>query len=1579
MTGFNENIIPEFSSLNERLILKYLRRLLLVTVYVFSLVFNVAGQIIGDYGSAAPGPNNWSNAASWVICAANGTWAGATPAAGSPANPNNVWIRSGHTINLDAVARTCNNLTVQGGGLLGGNQFISIYGNLVVDGSINTTASIRLYGTSINGSGSITTSSQFRIYNTNKTIIAGANLDFNCSIQFRSPNLTITNSGSVSIYNSSSISENFAAGCIWDNAANSYLGFDGNISSAVALSASASGNTVEYFGAGAQDVKVPVSSYYHLTTSNANIKTLLGDITFLGNVLIGAGTTLDVSWNNYDITVEGNWTHDGVFNENNGTVIFSGANNQTIEGNPDETFYNLTVNKSAGIVQPINSSTNIFVDNDFVITAGTFETGGNNLSVINNSTIAGTLSTNDITAIADLNNVVFAGGTIGSSANTGTVNISGDLTLSSGNGTIARVNLYVTGTTTIPATRTLNFTNVNGIKRFSGTVTNNGSWNNSTNEDIEFRNGLTHSGTSFNSGTGTYSFTTNNQTLGGTSNITFDGNVTVTGITLNNAKTTTIKGILGGTGTWNNNNGSVLNYENSTAPMAGGSFNVSTNSNTVNYSGSGNQTIKTTTYHRLIVSNSGNKTFTGTLTINENLNIENNAVLQNSGSNDIYLAGNWTDNNAADGFSEGTGEVFFNGTSQQTVTKAGGSGSENFFDLTMNNSNGLLMASGDMVISNRFAFASGNIAFTNNSFKVYLTAGTPASMNYTSVTGSRIIGKFERGINAAGTFLFPIGTAANYNPANVTINSLASSGSVVSEFIGTDPGDSGLPLVESGIEVSDSYTDGYWSLTANNGFSSGNYNISLNGTGFSTPIYDITRVIKRTSGGNWGFDGTHANASGSVCYRNNLTGGISSSGTHFGFGHTRPKITDDPDNQTICAGSTATFSITATGYAPLTYQWYKSPNILLVEDAHFTGTTLATLNIVNVIPGDAGDYYCVVTDGHGKIVQSNPATLAVFPQPVAPTLNTRTPNLAAVCDGQTVSATFNAGSGGVGCTDAYQYRFDGAGGWNSYTPGNNLNTTGHTLVEIQGQRSGCTAGAGCSGTAWVTLASWTVNPQPTGPTLNLKSPNLAAVCDGQTVSATFNAGSGGVGCTDAYQYRFDGAGGWNSYTPGNNLNTTGHTLVEIQGQRSGCTAGAGCSGTAWVTLASWTVNPQPTGPTLNLKTPNLAAVCDGQTVSATFNAGSGGVGCTDAYQYRFDGAGGWNSYTPGNNLNTTGHTLVEIQGQRSGCDAGTGCSGTAWVTLASWTVNPQPTGPTLNLKTPNLAAVCDGQTVSATFNAGSGGVGCTDAYQYRFDGAGGWNSYTPGNNLNTTGHTLVEIQGQRSGCTAGAGCSGTAWVTLASWTVNPQPTGPTLNLKTPNLATVCDGQTVSATFNAGSGGIGCTDAYQYRFDGAGGWNSYTPGNNLNTAGHTLVEIQGQRSGCTAGAGCSGTAWVTLASWTVNPQPTGPTLNTRTPNLATVCDGQTVSATFNAGSGGVGCTDAYQYRFDGAGGWNSYTPGNNLNTTGHTLVEIQGQRSGCTAGAGCSGTAWVTLASWTVNPQPTGPTLNYKDSEPCSSM
>src|SRR5437899_11614807 len=51
-------------------------------------------------------------------------------------------------------------------------------------------------------------------------------------------------------------------------------------------------------------------------------------------------------------------------------------------------------------------------------------------------------------------------------------------------------------------------------------------------------------------------------------------------------------------------------------------------------------------------------------------------------------------------------------------------------------------------------------------------------------------------------------------------------------------------------------------------------------------------------------------------------GGSSNPGSVNGTG--APYITAQPVNQTVTAGQTATFSVTAAGTAPLAYQWQKN-------------------------------------------------------------------------------------------------------------------------------------------------------------------------------------------------------------------------------------------------------------------------------------------------------------------------------------------------------------------------------------------------------------------------------------------------------------------------------------------------------------------------------------------------------------------------------------------------------------------------------------------------------------------------------
>ena len=86
-------------------------------------------------------------------------------------------------------------------------------------------------------------------------------------------------------------------------------------------------------------------------------------------------------------------------------------------------------------------------------------------------------------------------------------------------------------------------------------------------------------------------------------------------------------------------------------------------------------------------------------------------------------------------------------------------------------------------------------------------------------------------------------------------------------------------------------------------------------------------------------------------------GGITNSGT-------APAITHQPTNQTVAAGGTATFSVTATGTAPLFYQWSGPAGAI-------SGASSSSLTLSNVQPAQAGNYFVVVSNAFGKATSSN--------------------------------------------------------------------------------------------------------------------------------------------------------------------------------------------------------------------------------------------------------------------------------------------------------------------------------------------------------------------------------------------------------------------------------------------------------------------------------------------------------------------------------------------------------------------------------------------------------------------------------
>jgi hypothetical protein len=97
------------------------------------------------------------------------------------------------------------------------------------------------------------------------------------------------------------------------------------------------------------------------------------------------------------------------------------------------------------------------------------------------------------------------------------------------------------------------------------------------------------------------------------------------------------------------------------------------------------------------------------------------------------------------------------------------------------------------------------------------------------------------------------------------------------------------------------------------------------------------------------------------CYLTNDCGGeIATTNASIQFGQ-QPLITGQPSDQTVDPGGVASFSVTAAGVS-LSYQWRKDGVDLVDDGERIFGATSNGLLILDVEPGDAGDYDCVISD-----------------------------------------------------------------------------------------------------------------------------------------------------------------------------------------------------------------------------------------------------------------------------------------------------------------------------------------------------------------------------------------------------------------------------------------------------------------------------------------------------------------------------------------------------------------------------------------------------------------------------------------
>ena len=204
-----------------------------------------------------------------------------------------------------------------------------------------------------------------------------------------------------------------------------------------------------------------------------------------------------------------------------------------------------------------------------------------------------------------------------------------------------------------------------------------------------------------------------------------------------------------------------------------------------------------------------------------------------------------------------------------------------------------------------------------------------------------------------------------------------------------------------------------------------------------------------------------------------------------------PSITAQPANQTVNVGQTATFAVTATGTATLTYQWKKN-------GAAISGATSASYTTPATASSDSGASFTVtVTNGFGNVT-SNAATLTVN---IPPTI-TAQPGNQTVAVGQT--ATFTVAATGSG-TLTYQWKKNG-------TAVSGATSASYTTPATAGSDNGASFTVtitGNSGNITSNAATLTVNAppsiasQPTSQTVNAGQTATFAVTASGTATLTY--------------------------------------------------------------------------------------------------------------------------------------------------------------------------------------------------------------------------------------------------------------------------------------------------------------------------------------------------------------------------------------------------------------------------------------------------------------------------------------------
>lgn len=569
---------------------------------------------------------------------------------------------------------------------------------------------------------------------------------------------------------------------------------------------------------------------------------------------------------------------------------------------------------------------------------------------------------------------------------------------------------------------------------------------------------------------------------------------------------------------------------------------------------------------------------------------------------------------------------------------------------------------------------------------------------------------------------------------------------------------------------------------------------------------------------------------------------------------------------------------------------------------------------VDFTPGSTGTYYIEVKNASG-IVLPNGGTLT-YQDISTPELNGGAISISSVtiCVGgnNTLSST-TAASGGFNSSYSYQWQsssdninftdMSGATGTATSTP--TMNTPG--TYYYRRRVSDCRNTIRYSNTV-----TQIVLADPNAPIVT-KIPNISAVCAGTTlsVSAVYGTEPGAL-CAMEYSESTDNGVTWSSYsTTLPSISATGSNnriRVRVSG---GCASGCNASN---YTEVQWTVSPA-----ISISShPSEDDYCASSPISPLSCIASGGTGVLN-YQWQSSTSSG------GAFTNITGATLstytpiVPAGGilfyrcvvSSNGCNSTT--SNNAEIKretqVSPGTINTTAITACVGYNPPKISSSSDGSGSSGDIEyrwyLNGTAITSTDVDNDEYDPSA----------INTPGvysYTRLAISED---------CPDSAFTTAKVITIVADPIAPSAT-KSPNISSVCIGQTLTLTGVTDNGGGTGTCNIQYRFYNGTSWSSWSttlPSFTANVGTNT-IEIYKECSG----SSCNNSS-TNSYSWTVVAQPI---VIAQPAKNSSICQGNTISLGYKV-TGGVSPIQSWEVW--NAGSWTSVSGG--LPSTGVSYNSI----------------------------------------------